>query len=900
MTEAPQNNNSTTYISHAKIRAPKQPPDEVPRSSLVNELSTHPSIRKLTVLQAPAGYGKSTTMRQVMAEYEKRDFVTMWLNLDEADNDLSRFLAAWRQAVAPVADQFSDENYLSVSDEELAHLIIDGCMIVMHPTVVFFDNMEVIRNPAVLGLITRGIAALPENFRIFASSRTAPDIGLTRLAAKGQLRLVDADALRFNIEETQSLLAQKDSDVLSLSPQQIQRLYQSTSGWPAALKLATFALEGKPNADKVINNFSGTDAAVAAYLAEEVLTSLPPETQEFLLWSSIFEEMDVGICDQVLQREDSLSMLEDLQQRNLFISSSVENTDLYRFHSLFRDFLQTQLQRRHPKQLTQLHHTASQVYLKQERTIPAIRHALKSGENELALQLLEDNVDKLLSQGRIGLLTNLIGQLSRNMLDQHLHLKLVYALCITYTRGPQEAYGLLMDMDDSELPAKLKAYLLALRPMQLGMMDRIEEAHSQGMAALSQVKAQSVNAQIILSQCLTQTSIILGEHAQAREFCDQSRQSSGEKPDIFNLLLAESAESSIDLMAGHLKQASARIKLAMTQQSEHKIHNHRGRGVTMASIQLAEILYERDECSTALPLLITNSALVQDMGPPDALITASVIFSRIVDSEGDYEHALQLLIELESSGHRLNLPRVVASARLERSRLWLAHGDPQGALEQLKLAQQSYDWKQTENLWFAANDTLTPDIVHLRWLLRTGESNKALPMARNQLKAAERSGHARRALKLRILLAEAMFVSGDHNSARRNMKLAIEFAEQEGFARTFVEEGPSLIPLFNDMGVSHSPLKKTQDGTPANTTTSSTALTPQQVIAAMQEEDRLTNKEMKVLSVLAMGLSNKAMAEKLFVSESTVRTHLRNINLKLHAKNRTEAVSIAREMGLIG
>lgn len=900
MAKGQKQRSSTPYISQSKTRAPTLSPGELERSVLVDELSSS-STRKLTVLQAPAGYGKSTTMRQLMARFQTGEFLTMWLNLDEGDNDLSRFLSAWRQAVAPVADQFSDEDYLQLSDEELAHLIIDGCMNVINPTVVFIDNMEVIKNPAVLGVIARGIAALPENCRIFIGTRTTPDIGLVRLAARGDLRQIDADALRFSQEETHNLLVPNGAVAEALNEQQIQHLFRSTGGWAAALKLAMFALEGKPNADQVISSFSGTDAAVAAYLAEEVLTSLSPSMQEFLLQSSIFDEIDVGICNEVLDRADSQAMLEELQQRNLFINVSDENKNLYRYHSLFRDFLQNQSHRLHPQQVAQLQQRAGQAYLQQGRIVPAIRHSLKSGDSSVALELLEENVDALLAQGRIGLLTNLLAQLTESVLNKHLHLKLIYALCATYTRGPQQAYELLREMDEETLPSRQKAYLLALRPMQLGMMDRIEEAHTQGTAAFSELSSDNPNARIILSQTLTQTSIILGEHARAREFSDQSRSDQGEKVDIFNLLLTEAAESSIDLMTGHLKQASSRIKLAMTRQpdQDNSRNGGRGRGVTMASIQLAEILYERDDCSTALPLLTTNSALVQDMGPPDALITASIIQSRIVDSEGDYEHSLQLLLELESSGRRLKLPRVVASARLERSRLWLAHGDFRGSLEQLELAQRTYDWEQTENLWFAANDTLTPEIVNLRWLIRKGTADKALPMARKQLKVAERSQRVRRALKLRILLAEALFVSGDHNSARRTMSQAVEFAEQEGFIRTFLEEGPTLVPLFKDMGIDRPPYQQLKKGAPSSDNKSATSFSPQQAIAAMPEEDRLTNKEMQILSVLAMGLSNMAMAEKLFVSESTVRTHLRNINLKLHAKNRTEAVTLARNLGLI-
>lgn len=882
------------YLSRAKITPPSLPPQEVERSRLIDDLSDRKSARKLTVLQAPAGYGKSTMMRQVLARYQAQNVITIWLNLDESDNDVSRFLAGFSMAVAPYSQQLNEASYRSLRNQELAHSIIEGLNAMVEPTAIFFDNMECIRNPAVSGLIARGIEALPSNCCILISSRTPPAVGMAKLAAKDQLNDIQAADLRFSEAETKEFFLHEGT--VALPDAQTRKLHQRTDGWPVALKLAALALEGKSNASHFIANFSGTNAAVAAYLAEEVLTSLPESTQDLLLQSSILDEVNVDICSRILQRSDCLAVLTELQGKNLFVSKS-ENQSFY-YHSLFRDFLQTQLQRRFPKLVSQLHLTASQVYLQEERPVPAMRHALKAGEIELALDLLHKHADRLVSHGRIGLLTRLLDQMPKSMLDldQHLHLKLIYALCVTYTRGPQPAYEMLAKMDESKLPADSAAYLMALRPLQLGMMDRIEEAHLQGVIALEKMADNVPNARITLSQALTQTSIILGEHEKAHEYCDQARYSPSSKVDIFNLALAESAESGMELMAGRLKQASNRINLAIERQT--KDENRRGRGISMASIQLAEILYEQGDCTNARRLLATNSALVQDMGPPDSLIIANVILSRIVADAGESEFASQLLIELENSGHRLSLPRVVASARLERSRLWLAQGDAEGARVQLDLAKRTYDWDAAKDLWFGANDTLTPEITELRWLLRMGQSKDALISARNQLKAADHRHRVRRALKLRIMLAEAQFNCGDRNSALRTMKQASEFAGQEGFVRTFLEEGPALRPIFSHLdrappGLIQSPESgsKGTDFTPA-----APAL---QANAAMPSEVRLTKKELDVLTVLAMGLSNVAMAEKLFVSESTVRTHLRNINSKLDAKSRTEAVSIARQLGLI-
>ena len=312
------------------------------------------------------------------------------------------------------------------------------------------------------------------------------------------------------------------------------------------------------------------------------------------------------------------------------------------------------------------------------------------------------------------------------------------------------------------------------------------------------------------------------------------------------------------------------------------------RGVSLSAIHLAEALYESDKTDEAIKLLNNYAPLVQDVGPADALISAHVIQARLL-WEPNPDRALELLVELEERGHELQLPRVVASARLQRSIFRLASEDIINAEEQLELAEKNFDWPDLKQRWYLANDTLTPEIVRMRLSLRTGKAKMVLPKLRDALKEAERTQHNRRALTLRLLLAEAFHLDSQHNLARRTLAHALQVVEKEGFVRVLREEGPVLSSLVRDLQ-GHGELNDAA----SNTSPSGHAAPKANVI-----HDPLTPKELQVLSLLSEGLSNIAMAERLFVSESTVRTHLRSINLKLNAGNRTEAVIIARGMGLV-
>ncbi|PMX27472.1 MULTISPECIES: LuxR C-terminal-related transcriptional regulator [unclassified Pseudomonas] len=882
---------SSPYISRTKVTAPATSHFEVPRQAILERAGKADTSRVILV-HAPAGFGKTTLMTQLLVRYRHQGVTTVWLTLDDGDNDVSRFLGGLSTALSKLQSSTTLIDLSQMRNADLVSWILEQIAENRAPVAIFFDDFEAIRNPVVLGLIARGIESIPSKAYLVIGSRTLPDIGLGRLRVRGNLTEIDAGVLRFSADETRDFLTQRRG--VSLSDLQVEQLHASTEGWVTALWLASLALENHGDTDKFLASFSGSNTAIAAYLAEDVLAALPEPLRHFLLRSSVLDELSPSLCNAVCARSDSLEILHELERHQLFLVPIDEQRDLYRYHSLFLDFLRHQLQRRYSEELTTLHLAACNAYLEEGREIPAIRHALLSGDTKVALRLLYENVDTLLSQGRLRLLAECIGQLPKVELVLHPQLRLIHAWCTAFTWGPKKALMLVSDIDSAILTSESAAYLLALRPMLLVMMDRIEQAHEVGTQALTQVSIDHPFAWAMLNQALTQTSIILGRHQEAHHFVDEARRAQSDSEGAFGFVLAESAEALLDMMAGRLKQATARLRLATTMLKASRQRDRNGNA--LAAIQLAETLYENNECDEAQRLLLIYTPLVQDLGLSDALITAHTLLSRIADDKGDRDRALQLLSELETVGHRLGQPRVSASARLERSMLTLAHGDHAGALEQLALAEQSLPWSEAVSFWFIANDTLTPTIARLRWMIRTGSANKAIAPLRSELAEAERLLRGRRALKLRILLAEALHCDGQSKMALRTLERALTFAQSEGFVRTFLEEGATVQAMLRE-------LHSEQDSDPEQETnigrwlrSSTSAQTP---AAAGTLVDPLTQKELRVLGLLEQGLSNAAMAEKLFVSDSTVRTHLRNINLKLHANSRTQAIAIARNMGLL-
>ena len=893
MTREQAEKRSEPYFSRTKVTPPVSSRFEVPRQAILEQV--HASGGRIVLVHAPAGFGKTTLMTQLRAAYSAQGVATIWLALDEGDNDVSRFLAGFAAALEGIQGPSTAPRGRPVQNADVALWIMDRIAAVDGPVMIFFDDMEALHNPIVTALVGRGLESVPPNVRIVIGSRIRPDIGLARLRSRGILLEVDVNALRFSEPEAQDFLTQRRG--MALSPEQVGHLLGRTEGWAAALWLASLALERRRDPAAFLAEFSGSNAAIAAYLAEDVLAALPENLRDFVLRCSVLDELSPALCDAVCGIGNSRELLYQLERRNLFIQPVDGQRTLFRFHGLFRDFLGTQLAQQSAAAVPALHVAACRAYLSAGRPIPAIQHALRGGAMEIALQLLYEHVDALLGQGRLRLVGEWLRDLPAAELARHPRLKLIYAWCVTFTRGPEEALLLIAGLDVASLPEDSATSLSALRPMLLAMTDRIEEAHRLGLEALVRISPAARFARAMLCQALAQTSIILGAHEDARRFIDEAREVQREADNTFGIALAESAKALLDLMGGRLKQAAA--CMGAVAPADRGSAGAERIGNAVAAIQLAEILYESNQCEAAQRLLFANAPLIQEVSLPDALITAHVIQSRIADERGDYDRALDALNELETNGYRLGVARAVASARLERTRLYLAHGDAAEASAQLTLAEGALPWAKLASRWYIANDTLTPDIARLRWMIRTGEAESAAPLLRDQLADAELQHRARRALKLRILLAEALHASGERKLGLRTLARAQHIAQPEGFLRTFLEEGPVVQAMLREIGLRRH--EDAADMAPRSIGADNSKIpegTPTDGAEAMLD-DPLTHKELQVLSMVAQGCRNTTMAERLFISESTVRTHLRNINLKLHAANRTEASVIARRLGLI-
>jgi LuxR family maltose regulon positive regulatory protein len=868
-----------------RITAPTASQFEITRQ-VVSAVIESTKSKRLILVHGPAGFGKTTVLSQVRRHLESEGIATAWLTLNESDNDLPRFLISLNTSLDQVAP--SDYAPLLESDDiqRSSLQIMDRIHSFDIPAVAFFDECEVLHNPAVLSLIATRIEMLPPGSCLVVGSRNNPDFALSRLRARGYMSEFDVNVLRFSTDETNEYFAGRG--LPALTAEHIQQLQRNTEGWPAAIWLASIALETHTDPLQFLSAFSGSDKAISDYLAEEVLSTLTPDVRKFLIETSILNELAPDVCNAVCSIKNSEILLTELRLQGLFLQATDQNRPEFRYQRLFRDFLRTQLHRKKIAQVRQLHRRASEFYVNSAKPIRAIRHALEANDEKHALALLKTHAESILKSGRTRLLANFLGKLSSEILAPQPLLQLIHAWCVTFTHGPLHAMELVANLELTKLPPQAAAYLRALRAMLLAMTDHIDEAHSTAMELLDATPEEFPFARAMLFQTLSQTSIILGDHDSAQQYFDETRRIQRDGTGTLGFMLSESAETVLDLLRGRLRQALTRIRLANQRFADERDADQPGN--PLAAIEFAEALYETGKLEDAQTLLLTYAPQVRELGPPDALISSHVLLASIAEANQDWDRSLLILNELENCGHELALERVVASARLARANLHLKRNSLIDAQQQIHAAERSADWATIESHWYIGNNVLLPSIVRSRWLINSGKYKQAAEGLKPLLDIAEREGRKRRAFTLRLLFAQSLYADGQVRLAQRALAPLLDYALQEGYVQAFADEGGGVQAMLRDLSPELLETLHETSGTIANS---------QKISNAANLSDPLTPKELQVLQLLAQGMRNAEMGESMFVSESTVRTHLRNINLKLEAKNRTQAIVIARRLGLV-
>ncbi|MGE8065233.1 LuxR C-terminal-related transcriptional regulator [Pseudomonas sp. NPDC089569] len=896
----PSGADATIRILRTKLQPPVASANHLQRTDLLDTID-HADAPRLVLIRAPGGFGKTTLMQQYRTLCTSRQRRVIWLSLDVTDNDLERFVGhLW----AGFGGEEAAVDGLARNSTERALNLLDFVADLDRPFSILLDEFEAIHSPPVLDFVQQLLDALPAQGLLMMASRTTPDIGLGRIRARGQLLEIKPGSLRFSLEEATAFI--RDKHQLPLRDNEIATLYRCTEGWAAAIFLATLSLHSRTDHASFVATFSGSNLELAEYLTEDILVHQSESCRQFLLQTSVLPQLSAPLCDAVTGRQDSQQMIDFLEKANLFLFPLDGERHWYRYHSLFASFLRDALERQQPGQARVLQRKAADWYLTQGRPVPAIELLLGAGAEPEAVAHIAANANDLMEAGRARLMLRWLECISPKALDDHPHLTLTYAWALALCRRFNEAIDVIdlflgsESRDNQQQQCALEAE--TIRCMLLAMTGRVEECCSAGLVQIDRLSAEQSFQYGVITNSLAYSLICTDRYDEARRILSRAIRLTSSEPSNFMRCIADCIESIIDLVQGRLGNALARL------QDSRERHWDGSTGEIVAgkpsiNSTLAQALYEIDATDEAERTLLEALPYSRNNGAPDALIANHVLISRLAYEHGDKEGWQRYLAELEHSGRQIAASRAICCAWLERARVATLEGRLENAEQDLRNAELQGDWERP-GISMHTTDVDTPSIARLRLQIAQGNHADAAPALAQAIDTAQAQQRYRRVLKLRLLHAMALDGQGEEKAAFEELTQALRFASHEGFLRTFIDEGPRLADLLHRW---HAALHNRVAANGINmgflTTLLERCKRPQVehplAHAAGNDIEILTSREIQVLQLLAAGLRNRVIAERMFLSEFTIKSHLRNINAKLGAQGRTEAVAIARQKGLL-
>ncbi len=913
--DLPRGGESSTRAWHEtilvpKLSMPRSPVRVVSRVHLLERLQQRGNL-PLTLLAAPAGFGKTTVLSSWL---QRSSAPVAWVTLDKNDNELPRFWASTCAALERVCPGVGEPamHLLRAQPptpvEAVLTQVINRLTELSHDVVLALDDYHVITLRTIQDAVMFFLDHMPPHLRMYIATRADPPLPLARLRSRDLLLEFRANDLRFTLDETALFLGQIPG--LTLSHQEITALETRTEGWIAGLQLAALSLQDNPDISGFIQAFTGTHHYIADYLAQEVLARQPERVQNFLLQTSILQHLQSSLCEAVTGQEGGQMLLERLAEANLFLAPIDQEQQWYRYHQLFADWLRHRLQRKQPALVPELHRRASAWFEQHGFIHESIHHALAAKDFELAGRLIQQHgATMLVQQGEITTLQSWLEAFPQA------HIRSNAALCIMFAwvRAILGSYAAAEAVLD-EVERELRLGLLSSQTEQSSNVSapflpgeiagiRAFIARRQGdypnsialaRQALRQISKTSPSRGMIawnLGTALRRNGDIQAASGVFEEV-RKAGQAQGSHY-INNMLSFELA--SLHILQGHLFQAE--------QIYRHVLHSAEGdsRAAPVsgpARIGLGELYYEWNQLEIAARFLQEGLDQCLHMGTVHAIPHAYIGLAWTRQALGDEDGARAMLEQAIQIGESYQFaPQWKAEVAAHQARLALQQGNRTAALRWMQECGLNAHDEDGSLMRQREMEYLTLIRVSLAQR-KPGEAAKLLERLLLLAQAEERFG---RIIEILLLQALTQQAQGDTATALETLVQALSLAEPQQYTRLFVDEGKPLTTLL--FKLQSDERKKQQNSSdsvsPAYVTSLLAALGVQAHSADGMLADLLNEREGEILLLIAAGYSNRAIADRLVLAVSTVKWYVNSIYGKLQVESRTQAIARARELGLL-
>lgn len=904
-------------LLQTKFIAPAFNPKSIQRVRLLDRLQQR-SERKLMLIAAPAGFGKTTLVLQWLQQDDKN---FCWLSLDETDNQPLRF---WRYIVGAFSSHiggFGKEasSLLNTNEpmeaactalvNELSQWTLQG-----NKLSLIIDDFHVINDPEILRTFAYFIDFLPHNIDIIITSRIEPALPIARWSVKNWVDKIYASDLMFSYDEAKAFFNEYMN--LALDEQQITQIFQRTEGWVAAMQLTALAASSanQQQASAIpAPQLLADDRHFSDYVISEILAQQSPELRDFMLESACLLRLNAELCDSIRHTSNSQALLEQLLERNLFIIPLDNENRWFRYHEMFRDALLSQLRNKHPDTLAQLQQRAVSWLIAHQLSHEAIEQAVLLKDWELLADLLSKNGNNLIHEGHHLPMLQWLAYLPDSMLQHSPRLIMLKVWALFFSNKIETIPPLLTQLESlldaqnlkhtdtsSEGLIDLHNEISLIRSYLARSQSDLRSAHELTRKVLKEIDSTNMPLKSVTYYGIGLDCFTVGDLESAEEAL-LAALDHGKREKKYTTVLSSSG------LLGWIYYYQGKLEIALetgiqNQQWIDGLHDPSQPRVISCwqNSVLAMIYVQRAEYTIAqsyINPLLKHITLGTEPGLHILIqyTHATFLFSqqRYVDAIACLDDALNVYTH-KKDAIVFNPPSISTL----KARCLLKMG---------KTAKAEYILNEldSETITSAPLNFEDINLSKVRILIEHNEIDLAIVMLKRLIHQTRERRHTFHLIQGLALKALALYKSDQIEAATKTINESLSYAAKEGFIALYTQETKALgqvLALCNDPTIPDGYLQKLSSAMGfqhEEVVTQSELPGAAALESNVQLLEPLSQRELEVLRLIDKGLANKEIAQKLSLAPATVKAHIRNLYGKISAKSRTEALSRARKLGLI-
>jgi LuxR family maltose regulon positive regulatory protein len=884
--------------------------DPLPRPRLDSSCDVLDGGYAVVLVAAPAGYGKSTLMAQWHTRLTNRNVACAWLSLDEDDNDKTRLLrhlvAALRTADASVGRAVAARLSADFSGDTKPQIeaLAAELSTIQRRIVLFLDDLHFVQDTESLQIVDWLANYAPRTVQYVIGTRDKHGLRLSGLRLRRQLLEVDLSQLQFDSAEAAQFYRNRLGHDLPTAD--LQRLLVKTEGWPAALELVALALTGLGDPGRFIQGFAGTDSTLVDYLGEAVLSRMDERTRSGVFRISMLDRVCAPLAQALGEIDDAEEMLQTLRLRNLFLIPLDNSGTWFRFHHLVGDFFRERYRRTAPKHAKECLVRGARWMYANGYIEDAVNWMIRAEDWEQATQWVAESLEELVfRRGYHQTILRWMNALPETWVDRYPVIRIQYAFALSfyarYQKYEAQIHALQQllqrleghpQRDDGRIN-ELRCAVELLTAMSTGLRDEGTLGGELAADWLARWPQESMRRKGVMGNVLAFGHKTAGAVDRGLEVIAESRRWLEQAEGYYALSWTAYLEAVLHMKRGGYLEARLACELGLDL-VERELQGHRGQA-SMLHALLAGIAYEFDEIDVAVTHVEQAMSSVSECSHADAVILAYMTQARIQRLRRDEDGALAILRDGQELGERRGLRRVTLSLAAEECTGLVRAGRQ----EEARLVAARFGFHDLPS------GGGSPDLIHDKAL--RAASRYALLQSPglvicaldSAIESCRRRDLAHRSVELLLIRALARQQATDWSGAESDFIEALVVAAPRGYLRVFLDEARELGSLMGRLDLER--LRGSQAAPLARRLQQQIMSKPESPLSQTSgtESKQLTRREVSILKRLESGLSNKEIAESIFVSEGTLKWHLHNVYSKLDVKNRSGAISRAKGLGIL-